>query len=126
MTSRLRRLLSFNSDSGSSDIVNFSEARTGPIFEDNYHNWTIPKVDVDTIYKIGIFNLMSPYFIKTHEEVISLQNGLQTIAMIKQNSIESHLKADYKFMHIGLVQVATKLLVKRGISAPIFMALRDK
>jgi len=106
--------------------VNFSEARTCPIFEDNYHNWTIPKVDVDTIYKIGIFNLMSPYFIKTHEEVISLQNGLQTIAMIKQNSIESHLKADYKFMHIGLVQVATKLLVKRGINAPIFMALRDK
>ena len=44
----------------------------------------------------------------------------------KQNSMESHLKAYYRFMHIGLVQVAVKHLVKRGINAPIFMTLRNK
>ena len=46
--------------------------------------------------------------------------------MIKQNSIGSHLKAKYRFMHIGLVQVAIKPLLKKGIKAPIYMALRDK
>ena len=46
--------------------------------------------------------------------------------MIKQNSIENHLKAKYRFMHIGLVQVVIKPLLKKGINAPIYMALRDK
>jgi len=32
--------------------------------------------------------------------------------MIKPNAIESHLKANYRFMHIGLVQVAIKPLLK--------------
>ena len=43
--------------------------------------------------------------------------------MIKQTSIDSHLKAKYRFMHIGLVQVAIKPLLKKGINAPIYMAL---
>ena len=83
-------------------------------------------IDIDRIYKVGAFNFMRAYSIKTHEEAISLQNGLQTIPMIKQNSIASHLKADYRFMHIGLVLVAIKPLLKKGVNAPIFIALRDK
>jgi len=51
---------------------------------------------------------------------------MQTISMIKPNSIESHLKANYRFMHIGLVQVAIKPLLKIGVNAPIYLALRDK
>jgi len=69
---------------------------------------------------------MRAYSIKTHEEAISLQNGLQTIPMIKQNSIESHLKANYRFMHIDLVQVTVKRLLKKGVNTPICIALRDK
>jgi len=83
-------------------------------------------IDIDRIYKVGAFNFMRAYSIKTHEEAISLQNGLQTIPMVKQNSIASHLKADYRFMHIGLVQVIIEPLLKKGVSAPIFIALRDK
>jgi len=51
---------------------------------------------------------------------------MQTIGMIKQNSIESHLKANYRFMHIGLVQVAIKLLLKTGLNVPIYLALLNK
>ena len=46
--------------------------------------------------------------------------------MTKQNSIESHLNANYRFMHISLVQVAIKTLLKKCINTPIYMALRDK
>ena len=64
--------------------------------------------DIDTIYKIWKFEFKKAYSVKTHEEAISLQSGMQTIGMIKSNSIESHLKANYCFMHVGLVQVAIK------------------
>jgi len=37
---------------------------------------------MDTIYKVGTFNFMRAYSIKTHEEAISLQNGLQTIPQV--------------------------------------------
>jgi len=43
-----------------------------------------------------------------------------------ENVIDSHLKAKYRFMRIGLVQVAIKLLLKAGVNAPSSLALRDK
>ena len=46
--------------------------------------------------------------------------------MINPLTIASHLKANYRFMHIGLVQVAIKPLLKTGVNAPIYLALRDK
>ena len=130
MASRLRRMLSLRADSNQSNIVNSNEQRTGPMFKapnpDNYANWSLPRIELDTIYKIGTFDFVKAYSCKTHEEVISLQNGLQTVDMIKQNAIDNHLQAKYRFMHIGLVQVAIKPLLKKGINAPIYMALRDK
>jgi len=51
---------------------------------------------------------------------------MQTIGMIKPTSIDSRLKANYRFMHVGLVQVAINPLLKTGVNAPIYLALRDK
>ena len=91
MPFRLRGLLSFNSDSNHTNIVNSNEHRTCPIYRastpDNYANLNIPRIEVDTIYKIGTFDFIKAYSVKIHEEGISFQSGLQTIAMIKQNSI---------------------------------------
>ena len=86
----------------------------------------MPRIEVDTIYKIGSLEFFKAYSIKTYEEAISLQNGMQTIGMIKQNAIDHHLKAKYHFMHIGLVQVAIRPLLRTGVNAPIYIALRDK
>jgi len=130
MANRFRRLLSFGSDSRNQNIVNSNEQRTVPIFRapspDNFANWVILRINIDTIYKIGTFEFKKAYSVKTHEEAISLQSGMQTIGMIKPNSIDSHVKANYRFMHIGLVQVAIKPLLKTGVNAPIYLALRDK
>jgi len=52
----------------------------------------MPRIDIDTIYKIGNFEFKKAYSIKNHEEAIILQSGMQTIGMIKPNVIESHLK----------------------------------
>ena len=39
---------------------------------------------------------------------MSLQNGLQTISLIKLEAIHIHLKDKFHFMRNGLVQVAVK------------------
>ena len=63
---------------------------------------------------------------KTHEEAISLQSGMQTIGMINPIAMASHLKVNYCFMHIGLVQVAIKPLLKTRVNRPIYLVLCDK
>ena len=65
---------------------------TEPHSPDNYAKWVMPRIDIDTIYKIGNFEFKKAYSIKNHEEAIILQSGMQTIGMIKPNVIESHLK----------------------------------
>jgi len=112
MANRFRRLLSFGSDSRNQNIVNSNEQRTGPIYRapspDNYANWVMPRMDIDTLYKIGLFEFKKAYSVKTHEEAISLQNGMQSIGMITPIAIAQHLQTKYRFMHILLVQVAVK------------------
>ena len=101
MANRFRRLLSFSSDSRNENIVNSNEQRTGPIYRapstDNFANWVIPKMEIDTLYKIGLFEFKKAYSVKTHEEAISLQNGLQSIGMISPVAIAQHLQAKYRF-----------------------------
>ena len=86
MANRFRRLVSFGSDSRNQNIVNSNEQRTGPIFRapspDNFANWVMPRMDIDSIYKIGFCEFKKAYSVKTHEEAISLQSGMQTIGMI--------------------------------------------
>jgi len=130
MTNQFRRLLSFGSDRRNQNIVTSNEQTTGPIYRapspDNFSNWVMPRMDIDTLYKIGLFQFKKAYSVKTHEEAISLQSGMQTIGMINPIAITSHLKANYRFMHVGLVQVAIKPSLKTGLNAPIYLALRDK
>ena len=44
-------------------------------------------MDIDTLYKIGLFEFKKAYSVKTHEEAISLQNGMQSIGMISPIAI---------------------------------------
>ena len=76
MAIKFRKLLSFKIDSHSSDIVNSNEFRTNDLIKalspDNFHKWDIPKVNIETIYKIGAFSFQTIFSIKTHEEIVSL------------------------------------------------------
>ena len=106
MANQFRRLKSFGSNSRNQNIVNSNEQRTWPISKapspDNFANWLMPRIDIDTIYEIGKFEFKKAYSVKIHEEAISLQSGMQTIGMIKSNSIESHLKANYRLSLIHI------------------------
>jgi len=97
MANLFRRLRSFGSDSRNQSIVNSNEQRTGPIYRapspDNFVNWVMPRMDIDTLYKIGLFEFKKAYSVKTHEEAISLQNGMQSIGMISPIAIVQHYKS---------------------------------
>ena len=96
MASKFRKLFSFTIDSRSSDIVNSNEFRTKDLVKspspDNFYKWDIPKVNFETIYKVGTFSFQTAFSIKNHEDIMSLQNGLQTISLIKPEAIQIHLK----------------------------------
>ena len=36
-----------------------------------FANWDMPRMDIDTLYKIGLFEFKKAYSVKTHEEAIS-------------------------------------------------------
>ena len=94
--SKFKKLLLLKMDSRSSDIVNSNEFRTKDLVKspspDNFYKWDIPKVNIKTIYKIGTFSFQTAFSIKNHEDIMSLQNGLQTISLIKPEAIQIHLK----------------------------------
>ena len=96
MASKFRNLLSFTIDSRSSDIVNSNEFRTKDLVKspspDNFYKCDIPKVNIKTIYKIGTFGFQTAFSIKNHEDIMCLQNGLQTISLIKTEALQIHLK----------------------------------
>ena len=72
MANRFRRLLSFGSDSRNQNIVNSNEQRTGPIYRapspDNYANWAMPRMNIDSLYKIGLFEFKKAFSVKTHKK----------------------------------------------------------
>ena len=94
--SKFKKLLLLKMDSRSSDIVNSNEFRTKDVVKspspNNFNKWDIPKVNIKTIYKIGTFSFQTAFSIKNHEDIMSLQNGLQSISFIKPKAIEIHLK----------------------------------
>jgi len=130
MASKFRKLLSFRLDSRNIDIVNSDEIRTNDHIKasspNNFDKWDIPKVNVETTYKVDAFNFRTAFSTKTYEEIVCLENGLQTISSIKLEAIQIRLKGEFCIMHFGLVQVAVKPFIRKGISAPIYMALGDK
>ena len=85
----------------------------------------MPRMDIDTLYKIGLFEFKKAYSVKTHEEAISLQNGMQSIGMISPIALAQHLQAKYRFMHIGLVQVAVKPLLRTGVDNHICLDVHE-
>ena len=68
MVRKFRKLLSFRLDSHSNDIVSSNEFRTNDLIKapspDNFHTWHIPKVNIETIYKIGTFSFQTAFSIK--------------------------------------------------------------
>ncbi|KAG5568367.1 hypothetical protein H5410_064620 [Solanum commersonii] len=62
--------------------------------------------------------------VKTTEETITIDSDNQTFRLLSDNDLAPY-RDIYRFMHIGLVQVAFKPLTLRGLPESFIAALRD-
>ena len=130
--SKLSRILSNKNNSGKNineeqdydNQINSVEETVNNI-EQSLHDWTIPKTNINTIYKIGTFDYFQGYSIKMTEQTLSIGQNQQNLHLLSSRSILEH-RIKYKFLHVGLVQIAIKPLFRLGIDAPVLLILRDK
>ncbi|KAG5629320.1 hypothetical protein H5410_001037, partial [Solanum commersonii] len=62
--------------------------------------------------------------IKITEQSLALNSSEQTIRLLNKRDIELY-KSQYKFLHIGMVQIAFKPLILKGLPETFLAALRD-
>lgn len=92
---------------------------------DLLNKWTIPRIEPKIIYQLGTFEKLGfKQVVKTTEESISLNNEEMVIKLLSEKDIAPYMK-DYKFLHIGLIQVAFKPLTLEGLPESFIAALRD-
>ncbi|KAG5579668.1 hypothetical protein H5410_050295 [Solanum commersonii] len=62
--------------------------------------------------------------IKTTEQSLALNSSEQTIRLLNKRDVDLY-KSQYKFLHIGMVQIAFKPLTLKGLPETFLAALRD-
>ena len=77
-------------------VVNNQELQIASI-EKSFHNWTIPKIDVKTIYQIGKFNFLQDYRIKTTEHLVPINKFYETLSLFSRQSIFHLIKKNTSF-----------------------------
>ena len=65
------------------------------------------------------------YHVKTIEQVYGINKEFETCYLLSPATIRAHKKQGHNFLHIGLVQVGVKPLIREGLNSSILMALRD-
>ena len=65
------------------------------------------------------------YHVKTIEQVYGINKEFEKCYLLSPATIKAHKKQRHNFLHIGLVQVGVKPLIKKGLNNSILMALRD-
>ena len=94
----------------------------------NLEDWNIPKVPTNKIYKSS-WSLKkafkTDYHVKTVEQVYGINKEYETCYLLSTSTLTTHRKDGHNFLHIGLVQVGVKPLIREGLNCSILMALRD-
>ncbi|KAK9741649.1 hypothetical protein RND81_03G119500 [Saponaria officinalis] len=121
MANWLRKMIQVGSTSKDSNTVQSSEI-SAPL---DFSNWNIPTENPTQIYHIGPLDFKIAFSIRTHEETRSVQSDTETLNLLSHTSVQKYVQNKYRFIHFGLVQVAVKPLVHKGVDSPIYMALRD-
>jgi len=89
-------------------------------------DWKIPKIFQTQIYQKSKYDIFKTDFtIKIEERDIQLTKHFETIQLLSQKSLQKHLARNYKYIHVGLVQVGIKPLTKKGKNTFILAVLRD-
>ena len=84
------------------NIVNGQEINIVQI-ENQLHNWSISHMKINIIYQQGNFEFSQNYSIKAKEKTISLNQNLESLQLLSQDTINHHRKK-FNYVHIRFVQ----------------------
>ncbi len=104
------------------DIVN-EDDRT---IEQN-NSWNIPKISESEVYQTSWVQstFRTEYKVKTIEHAYAISKNKEHCSLFNKKAIKSFKDKGYKFLHIGLSQVAIKPLIRIGIKASVLLILQD-
>ena len=129
---RLTRASSFrNNDNGLNNLEKeffhkYKEISISEDLDQTLNNWNIPAYSPAKIYKkSGSFIKKTDYVIKTVEQAIPLSEGYNSFGLFSKKLLNLH-REKYKFIHVGLVQVALKPATRLGLNTSAIIAVRDK
>ena len=91
-------------------------------------DWNIPKIPTHQIYK-STWSLKkafkTDYHVKTIEQVYGINKEYETCYLLSPSTLLMHRKDGHNYLHIGLIQVRVKPLIREGLNCSTLMALRD-
>ena len=92
-------------------------------------DWNIPKVPTTQVYKSSSWSLKktfkTDYHVRTIEQIYNISKEYETCYLLSPAAVKAHREKHHKFLHIGLVQVGVKPLIREGLNNSILMAFRD-
>lgn len=68
--------------------------------------------------------MLPDHHVKVEERIVSISYGHEVIPMITSKMVKV-FKPKYEFMHIGLIQVVVKPLVRKGLDTAMLLYLKD-
>ncbi|KAK9983911.1 hypothetical protein SO802_033436 [Lithocarpus litseifolius] len=109
------------------DIINEEDQVVKEREIPDFRRWNIPKVNIKTIYNTTWHKNtgFSQYRVRTVEQTFSISRHHEKCCLFSKKNINEFLATKLKYLHIGLVQVAVKPLIRKGINASALMCLRD-
>lgn len=93
--------------------------------ENHSQKWNLSKVSNQTIYQSSLFNFKKNYSMETLNHWVSLQNKVQAIQLFDHHAVKKHMRKNYKYLHLGFVQVAVRTLWGEELNRSILLCLRD-
>ena len=110
-----------------SGVIN-SEEYEVPGLDLKLGEWNLPKVPIKNFYKTSTWNFNSfktDFHVRTIEQVYGINKEYETCYLFSEDKIKEHRKKGFNFIHIGLVQIGVKPLIRSGLNNSVLLALRD-
>jgi hypothetical protein len=104
------------------DIVNSEQLSFESNDSFNFDKWNIPKLSNKEIYTTSWLKSAwkSEYSVKTVEQTFAISGNNSTFQLFNKIFVNDSKNKEYKFLHVGSVQVAVKPLTRLGINASDF------
>jgi hypothetical protein len=109
------------------DIVNSEQLSFESDNSFNFDKLNIPKISNKDIYTTSWLKSTwkSEYSVRTVEQTFAISGNNSTFQLFNKRFVNDSKNKEYKFLHVGSVQVAVKPLTRLGINASVLLCLRD-